>query len=324
MKFNYLEFLTDDVFEKLNEIKTFHPEIIESEAMLREKPGYPHEKVVFAAADHNARMINEYKGNPIGLSNRREYLTRLVRMLHCDDVDGVEATPNIIEDLMIINKIKRDAGEKAFLDGKMLICTVNRGGLKGTNWEMDDQPCCATVDRIARLCLDGVKLMIRINPYDDYARHQLKYLADAINEAEKYGLPVFIETLYVETTENGFSMKVDNTSQCKAVGVVDALGCTGANKWLEIPLNDTYEVPCSATTAPVLVVPDEVMSEPLDIVKEYTAQIGLNYNIRGTLLCRNIMYNENDPLPMCEAIADVWHNGTSPEEALAKAEKKYS
>lgn len=75
-------------------------------------------------------MINEYKGNPIGLSNRREYLSRLVRMLQSDRIDGIEATPDIIEDLFILNKLQRERGEKSFLDGKMLVGTVNRGGLK--------------------------------------------------------------------------------------------------------------------------------------------------------------------------------------------------
>ena len=102
-------------------------------------------------------MINEYKGNPIGLSNRREYLSRLVRMLQSDQIDGIEATPDIIEDLFILNKLQRERGEKSFLDGKMLVGTVNRGGLKNTVWEMDDMPSCYTVDRLVKLRMDGVK-----------------------------------------------------------------------------------------------------------------------------------------------------------------------
>ena len=130
MGFDYQSFLNDKIFEELNKIKAFSPEVIEQEAAARKKPGFPHDKLVFAAADHNARMINEYKGNPIGLSNRREYLSRLVRMLQSDQIDGIEATPDIIEDLFILNKLQRERGEKAFLDGKMLVGTVNRGGLK--------------------------------------------------------------------------------------------------------------------------------------------------------------------------------------------------
>ena len=84
MGFDYQSFLNDKIFEELNKIKAFSPEVVEQEAAARKKPGFPHDKLVFAAADHNARMINEYKGNPIGLSNRREYLSRLVRMLQSE------------------------------------------------------------------------------------------------------------------------------------------------------------------------------------------------------------------------------------------------
>ena len=115
MKFNGQEFLNENVFRKLNEMKAFHPGLIEAEAASRVRPGFPHKRLVFAAADHNARMISEYKGNPIGLSNRREYLTRLVRILTSDSVDGIEATPDIIEDLMLITPIRRVEGEKECL-----------------------------------------------------------------------------------------------------------------------------------------------------------------------------------------------------------------
>lgn len=210
MGFDYQSFLNDKIFEELNKIKAFSPEVIEQEAAARKKPGFPHDKLVFAAADHNARMINEYKGNPIGLSNRREYLSRLVRMLQSDQIDGIEATPDIIEDLFILNKLQRERGEKAFLDGKMLVGTVNRGGLKNTVWEMDDMPSCYTVDRLVKLRMDGVKFMIRLNPMDERSKYTVRYCAEAVKCSRVACLPIFIEALYVETTETGFTMKTDS------------------------------------------------------------------------------------------------------------------
>lgn len=319
MEFMYKDFLDDSFFQKMNKIKAFHPEIIEREASKRDAPGFPHEKLVFAAADHNARMINEYNKNPIRLSNRREYLTRLIRMLQSDKIDGIEAAPDIIEDLLIASRLQREEGKKEFLKGKMLVGTVNRGGLKNTVWEMDDLPCCFTVDRIKKLNMDGVKFMLRINPADERSKNTLRYCAQAVNEAEKYGLPIFIEALYVETEGDGFVLRTDSESLCKVTGVAGALGCTGANKWLEIPLNPEYHIPTAATTGPVLVVPDEAESDPVQVVKEYTKEIGISDNIRGILLGRNVMYNIKDPLPIAEAIADVWHSGADPEEAYERA-----
>ena len=54
MGFDYQSFLNDKIFEELNKIKAFSPEVVEQEAAARKKPGFPHDKLVFAAADHNA------------------------------------------------------------------------------------------------------------------------------------------------------------------------------------------------------------------------------------------------------------------------------
>ena len=91
---------------------------------------------------------------------------------------------------------------------------------------------------------------------------------------------------------------------------------------IEVPLNHEYAVPTAATTCPVLVVPDEVKSEPIEVVEEYTKEIGISSNIRGILLGRNVMYNESDPLPIAEAIADIWHKGGNAEENYKRCVEK--
>lgn len=319
MRFNDREYLSEEFFCRLNELKAFHPEVVMQEAERREKSGYPHKKLVFAAADHNARMINEYKGNPIGLGNRRQYLSRLIRMLESDQVDGIEAAPDIIEELLFANYLLRQDGKKEILKGKMLVGTVNRGGLKNTVWEMDDMRTCFTVERIAALRMDGVKFMIRINPSDERSGKTVLYGAETVNQACSYGLPVFIEALFVDTENGALKMKLDSESLCKVVGVVGALGCTSAAKWIEVPLNDEYQVPVGATACPVLVVPDEREEDDLAVIREYTEQIGVSYQVRGILLGRNVMFSQNDPFVLAEAIAGVWHSGRSAEEAYERA-----
>ncbi len=90
-------------------------------------------------------------------------------------------------------------------------------------------------------------------------------------------------------------------------------------KWIEVPLNSEYHIPVSATTCPVLVVPDETESDPVAVVREYTKEIGICDHIRGILLGRNVMYNDSDPLPIADAVASIWHGGGSPEEAYERA-----
>ncbi len=309
MTFDCRKFLGEEMFRQVNEIQTFDPEIVISEAMRRRKPDKKKRVLVLAAADHNARMINEYKGNPIGLSNRRDYLSRLVRILTSDKVDGLEAAPDIIEEVLIINYLRKKEGYPDFLDGKMMIGTVNRGGLRDSAWEMDDMCTCFTVERLVKLRMDGAKFMIRINPRETESRHTLRYCAETVNAAEKQGLPVFIEALFVETDENGhFVVKTDTESLCKVVGVVSALGCTSTQKWIELPRNPDYPAPAGAAACSVLVVPDESETETSSIIREYTKEKGIHPNVRGILLGRNVMFHDSDPFPLADAIGGAWHS----------------
>lgn len=305
--FHYEDVLTMEDYTALNELKTFHPRRLMLEAERRKKGKIPHTHVVFAAADHNARMINAYQGNPIGLSNRREYLSRLVRILTCPEVDGVEGSPDVLEDLLLINYLFRGSGRKEFLTDKWMIGTVNRGGLKDVAWEMDDMCTCFTVERLAALNLDGIKFMLRINPDCEISKNTLRYCAETVNKAVQYDLPIFIEGLFIRTEAGKYVMKTDLESLVKTVGVVSALGCSSINKWIELPLNPQYEVAAAATTGSILVVPDETGVTEEEVIAEYTAQAGIAPNVRGILLGRNVMYSEDDPAKLSKAIADCWH-----------------
>ena len=67
---------------------------------------------------------------------------------------------------------------------------------------------------------------------------------------------------------------------------------------------------------------EEEIVEPIEVVEEYTKEIGISSNIRGILLGRNVMYNESDPLPIAEAIADIWHKGGNAEENYKRCVEK--
>lgn len=319
--FNHLEVLPRALYEQISYLKAFEPGRIEKAAAKRLPPSKMPQQLVLAAADHNARMITAYRDDPVGLSDRHVYLARLIRMLQSPEVNGVEATADIIEDLLLADALLAEAGAAAFLSDKLLIGTVNRGGLKGAAWEMDDFCGCYTVERIAALGLDGVKFMLRINPEDVSSRQTLQYCAETINRAHSCHLPVFIEVLQIKTEATGFSVRTDLVSLCQSLGVTAALGCTTAQKWLEVPLGPDYARALAATTCPILVVPDEAEHEPLPIVREYTKEKGLAANVRGILLGRNVMYYDGDPYPLAHAIGKVWHSQLTAEEAYEQTQK---
>ena len=72
------------------------------------------------------------------MADRRDYLARILRVLSSPQVDGIMATMDILEDLLAIDGFLRDAGAPTLLDGRVLIASLNRGGLAGSSWELDD------------------------------------------------------------------------------------------------------------------------------------------------------------------------------------------
>jgi hypothetical protein len=311
LRFKYEEVLPRETYDRLNQARVDEPNLPEIEAEARKRrQRLCGEKLILVAADHNARMITDFDGDPLRLGNRHEFLSRVIRALSAPGVDGIEGTPDILEDVLILNALSRRAGGPDLLEDKILIGTINRGGLKRTSWEMDDRPTCFTLGRIERLRLDGAKVMFRILPEDDRSGRTLKYCADIVSEAEERGIPVFIESLYVNRVGEGYSLDTSTANLVRTVGVASALGSSSVNKWLEVPINDEYDRVALATTCPLLVVPMETGRGYEQVVAEYSKGIGAGTNVRGVLLGRNVFMAEEDPLELAAEVARLWKRGT--------------
>ena len=63
------------------------------------------------------------------MASRSDLLDRLVTALARPGVDGVLGTPDILDDLLLLGA----------LDGKVVIGSMNRGGLQGASFELDDR-----------------------------------------------------------------------------------------------------------------------------------------------------------------------------------------
>src|SRR5215210_2126310 len=119
-------------------------------------------KLNILAADHPARRVTKVGDDPIRMADRHGYLARIVRVLQSDVVDGVMTTMDVLEDLLILHQLILEAGGPALLDSRLLIARLNRGGLAGTSWEMDDPTTGASPVTCAAMGLDGAKLLLRI------------------------------------------------------------------------------------------------------------------------------------------------------------------
>lgn len=157
------EFLPVSVLDRINETRVSDPECSTRVAIARKRRGKLtlDGKLNILAADHPARRVTKVADDPLRMADRHGYLARIVRVLQSDVVDGVMATMDVIEDLLILHHLILEAGGPALLDNRLLIASLNRGGLAGTSWEMDDPITGPSPVNCAALNLDGAKLLMR-------------------------------------------------------------------------------------------------------------------------------------------------------------------
>ena len=116
----------------------------------------PDGRLMLIAADHPARGALRAGQDALAMGDRSELLDRMVRALSRPGVDGVLGTADVIEDLLLLGA----------LDDKVVIGSMNRGGLAGTVLEMDDRYTGHDAATIEAFGFQGGKMLFRIDPDD--------------------------------------------------------------------------------------------------------------------------------------------------------------
>ena len=301
---------------RLTEIRVHDPEYALRVAKTRERRVAltADGKLNILAADHPARRVTSVGGNPLGMADRHDYLARIVRVLMSGAVDGVMATMDIIEDLLILHDLFAHEG---FLNEKLLIASLNRGGLAGSSWEMNDPMTGASPETCATWNLDGAKILMRLCDDEPDSLRTMVASASAISETNALRIPMFLEPLPVVRTEKGYKVVKTAEALAKIVGVASALGDSSRFLWLKLPYCENYEVVARATTLPILLLGGESAGDPTAFLREVSAGMAAGSNVRGALVGRNVLYpGDDDPFAVAEAVGGIVHQGWTVEQAL--------
>lgn len=148
---------TDQEFVDLREARAWHPErTAQAFQDRRRRPLLRDGRLLIVAADHPARGALGVQGDHLVMADRYDLLGRLMTALRDPGVDGVLATPDIIDDLALLGA----------LDNKVVVGSMNRGGIKDAVFEMDDRFTAYGISALVRDRLDFAKVLLRINIAD--------------------------------------------------------------------------------------------------------------------------------------------------------------
>jgi len=211
----------------LTEIRARRPEAIAQAAAARTRPAELPERLMVIAADHPGRGML--------LGERNDLLDRLVLALSRPGVNGVLGTPDILEDLLLLGA----------LDDKVVVGSMNRGGLHGATWSLDDRFTAYDAAAIARNRFEGGKMLLHLDTDDPLTAATLAGCAHAVSGLAERRLLALVEPFWRDASAEG---------AMKAISVASALGTSSAYTWLKVPVVDEMERVMTASTLPALVL----------------------------------------------------------------------
>lgn len=243
-------------------------------------------RLFLIAADHPARGSNGVGGDPLAMADRRDLLARLVVTLSDPGCDGIMASPDVLEELACLTL----PDGQAVLDGKVVIGTMNRGGLAGSSWELDDRHTAYSADGIEQANLDGGKMLLRIHDTDPGTARTLELCAQYVTDLAARGLMAMVEPLPYATDNAGKHYLVDDTERLiRCVGVANGLGETSAHTWLKLPASKDIEQVMAATTMPGLILGGAPGPDPATAYAAWERALAVSH-VRGLVVGRTLLY----------------------------------
>lgn len=311
-------------FREITNIRVSRPDSIPEMAQKRKrrKEFVPNGRMNIVAADHPARGSVSVGNDPFAMADRHGLLARLVYTLQSEWVDGVLGSMDILEELLILNDLMRDEGN-AFLDDKILITSLNRGGLPGAAWELDD-PITGTD---ARTCveygIDAAKMLLRVDYSSGDSLKTIEYCAEGVRDMNRHNLPMILEPLPVTKHQNSYKVIKEADPLIKLIGVTSALGDSSRNIWLKIPYTNQFERVAASTTLPIVILGGDRSSGLMDHLAEIMDALSAGHQVRGVMYGRNVLYPQKaDPRQIASAIGKLVHGKIDPEGALEKLKKE--
>lgn len=210
-------------------------------------------RLMLIAADHPARAALGVRTDARAMQSRPELLGRIATALSRPGVDGILGTADILEDLLL-------AG---LLEGKLVFGSMNRGGLQGARFELDDRFTGYDAATISANGLDGGKMLTRICLDDPGTVATLEACGRAVTDLAGHGVLALVEPfLTVRKSLSRVQNLLDAESVISSVHVASGLGATSAYTWLKLPVVDGMDRVLSATTLPTLLLGGDPTGHP--------------------------------------------------------------
>lgn len=270
---------------ELVRLRTHHPEAVAEAAARRARRPLIEDdgRLMIVAADHPARGALGVGDRRLAMANRADLLGRLCLALSRPGVDGVLATADILDDLLLLGA----------LDGKVVMGSMNRGGLQGARFELDDRFTGHRPEDIQRLGFDAGKLLLRIDYDDPGSLNTLEATARVIDEMAARRLPVFVEPFISRRDPDG-RLRNDLSADAvtRSIAIASGLGGSSAYTWLKVPVTDDPAAMAEVmetSTLPAVLLGGEAGDDQDGTYEKWRGALRLP-TVRGLVVGRSLLY----------------------------------
>jgi DhnA family fructose-bisphosphate aldolase class Ia len=269
----------------LVKVRTRHPEAIAEAAGRRARRPLLGEsgRLMIVAADHPARGALAVGDRKFAMANRADLLERLCTALSRPGVDGVLATADILEDLLLLGA----------LEDKVVVSSMNRGGLAGATFEMDDRMTGYDVRGTVESGFDGAKMLTRIDYEDPGTVATLQACAEAVTELNRAQLVAMVEPFISRRVDGRVVNDLSPEAVIRSVHIAQGLGAGSAYTWMKLPVVERMERVMDATTLPTLLLGGDPATAPEETYASWRAALALP-GVRGLIVGRTLLYPSDD------------------------------
>jgi hypothetical protein len=275
------ELLTDERWATLLDQRATQPTLAREILKTRtRRPLLQDGRLFIIAADHTSRGALGIGNQPFIMADRRRLLEALLVTLAHPGCDGVLGSADVIEELALLGA----------LENKLVFGTMNRGGLMGAAWELDDRMTAYDPQSIHDFGLDGGKVLLRIADDDAGTAPTLEACANAVSGLARYGLPIMVEPLPYHIVSPGKAKLLDDDDALlRAVAVGAGLGNTSAHIWLKVPAARDPARMLATTTLPALILGGAPGADPEADFQSWERSMQVP-NVRGLVVGRALLF----------------------------------
>lgn len=282
MPYSASQQLDDERWRSLIALRAEQPTLaLETLRNRRRRPLLRDGRLFIVAADHTARGALGVPGEPFAMADRRRLLGAMLTALAHPEVDGVLVSADIAEDLAALD----------VLDDRLVFGTMNRGGIIGAQWELDDRMTAYSGASLAANGLDGGKVLLRIADDDHGTAPTLEACARAVDECASHGLPIMVEPLpyHHDPATGAAKLLNDEDALLRAVAIGSGLGSTSTSTWLKVPASANPERMLSCTTLPALILGGTPGPDPEATYASWERAMEVP-NVRGLVVGRSLLF----------------------------------